>query len=152
MGQIITYLTFNGNCREAMEFYQRCLGGELCFQTLGESPKTKKLPKYIKVHIVQASLKSDNLVLMGSDMTDEELLRGNSISILLDCNDEDRIKAYYNKLEADGKATHPLQETYWGELFGQLTDKYGNHWLFHCKKRDMGIAHENKNLNGDFDQ
>lgn len=140
MGQLITYLTFNGNCREAMEFYQECLGGELYFQTLGESPKTKKLPEHMKTYIVQASLKRDDLVLMGTDMTDEELLWGNAVSILLDCNDEDRLKAYYHNLEAEAKATQPLQETYWGELFGRLTDKYGNHWLFHCKKRDAEIS------------
>lgn len=129
MGQLITYLTFNGNCREAMEFYQECVGGELRFQTLGESPKTEKLPKHMKEYIVQASLKKDKLVLMGTDMANEELLRGNSISILLNCEDKERIKAYYQNLEVGGKPTHPLQETHWGNLFGGLTDKYGNHWL-----------------------
>ncbi|MCX2678701.1 glyoxalase/bleomycin resistance/extradiol dioxygenase family protein [Galbibacter sp. EGI 63066] len=134
MGQLIIYLTFNGNCKEAMEFYQECLGGELHFQTLGESPKTEKLPEGMKVYIVQASLKKDDLILMGTDMVDKEVLRGNSVSILLDCNDEDGIKTYYKNLKAGGNTTHPLQETPWGELFGGLTDKYGHHWLFHCKK------------------
>lgn len=135
MGQLITYLTFNGNCREAMEFYQQCLGGELRCQTVGESPKTDELPDEMKRYIVQAFLKKDNLMLMGTDMTDEEVLRGNSVSILLDCNDESRIKTYYQNLQKGGQATHPLQETHWGDLFGELTDKYGNHWLFHCKRK-----------------
>ncbi len=135
MNQLVTYLTFNGNCKEVMEFYQECLGGELHFQTLGESPKTEKLPEHMKAYIVQASLKKENLVLMGTDMADEEVLRGNSVSILLDCNDEGQIKTYYQNLGTGGKATHPLQETHWGELFGGLTDKYGNQWLFHCKRK-----------------
>lgn len=135
MGQLITYLTFDGNCREAMEFYRDCLGGELHFQTLGESPKTEKLPKQMKAYIVQAFLKKDNLVLMGTDMTDEVVLQGNSVSILLDCQEEDQIKTYYQNLKAGGKTTHPLQKTHWGDLFGGLTDKYGNQWLFHCKQK-----------------
>lgn len=123
-----------------MEFYQGCLGGELYFQTVGDSPKTEKLPKHMKKYVVQASLEKDSLVLMGTDMADEELHRGNSVSILLNCNDEERINTYYQNLEVDGKATHPLQETHWGELFGGLTDKFGNHWLFHCKKtRKIGL-------------
>ena len=38
MAQLNAYLRFNGKCREAMTFYQACLGGELTIQTVGESP------------------------------------------------------------------------------------------------------------------
>ena len=48
MTTIITYLTFNGNCREAMTFYKECLGGELHFQTVGVSPHSSKMPKKMK--------------------------------------------------------------------------------------------------------
>ena len=135
MGQLITYLTFNGNCREAMEFYRECLGGELHIQKLGETPKTERLPDYAKEYIVQASLTKGKLVLMGSDMTDEELLRGNAVSILLNSTDEQRIRTCYQNLETGGKVTHPLQQSHSKDLFGGLTDKFGNHWLFHCKQK-----------------
>ncbi len=72
---------------------------------------------------------------MGSDMADEELLRGNSVSILLNCNDEQRIRTYYQNLETGGKATHPLQQSHSEDLLGGLTDKFGTHWLFHCKQK-----------------
>lgn len=45
MTQINSYLTFNGNCREAMNFYKDCLGGELILQTIGESPLAYKMPQ-----------------------------------------------------------------------------------------------------------
>jgi PhnB protein len=45
MAQINSYLTFSGNCREAMTFYKECLGGELAFQTVGESPLSDQMPK-----------------------------------------------------------------------------------------------------------
>lgn len=134
MNQIITYLTFNGNCREAMEFYQKCLGGELEFQTLEDTPKAKKFPDGFKDYVVQAALKKDNMLLMGTDMVDKKLVRGNSISILLDASNEDQAKEYYQKLKEGSVKTYPLTETYWGDLFGGLVDKYGNEWLLHCKK------------------
>ena len=143
MGQIITYLTFNGNCREAMEFYHQCLGGELHLQTLGDTPRSKNLPEHMSKFILHASLRKESLVLMGTDMADGELLRGNAVSILLDCDDEVRTRTYYRKLGAGGLSTHPLDQTHWGDLFGGLTDKYGNHWLFHCKIDGQTIRSEN---------
>jgi Uncharacterized protein conserved in bacteria len=68
MTQINAYLTFNGNCREAMTFYQICLGGDLSFQTVGESPLSAKMPGRMKDCILQATLTNGALVLMGSDM------------------------------------------------------------------------------------
>ena len=135
MTQIISYLTFNGNCREAMTFYQLCLGGELFFQTIGESPMAKQLPEEIQDYILHSSLTKGDLSLMASDMvSDQGLIRGNSVSLMLGCSSEAEIKAAYESLAAGGKATHPLETTFWGALFGGLTDKFGNHWLLNYTK------------------
>ncbi len=53
---INSYLTFSGNCREAMRFYQECLGGELQIQTIGDSPMAAKMPKKMKNYILHATL------------------------------------------------------------------------------------------------
>ncbi|MCW3127075.1 MAG: glyoxalase [Bacteroidetes bacterium] len=130
MAQINSYLTFGGNCREAMTFYQSCLGGELYFQTIGESPMADKMPAKIKDLILHSTLTLGNLILMASDMTPQSgLTVGNAVSLMLDCTSEEEIKGYYEKLSAGGEATHPLEESFWGALFGDLTDKYGNHWI-----------------------
>lgn len=134
MNQIITYLTFNGNCKEAMEFYQICLGGELEIQNIDQTPEAEKFPEDIKKLVLQASLKKDNLLLMGTDMRDYELIKGNAVSILLNGFDEAQIMEYYKNLGEGGTTTNPLEKTHWGDLFGGLTDRYGNHWLFHCKR------------------
>ena len=132
MTQINSYLTFNGNCREAMSFYKECLGGDLMLQTIGESPMADKMPAKMKESILHSTLTKDNLVLMGSDMCDEKgLIKGNSVSLMLNCSSEEEIKACYAKLSKDGEATHPLENTFWGAVFGDLTDKFGNHWLLH---------------------
>lgn len=131
---INTYLTFSGNCREAMTFYQQCLGGELSFQTVGESTTAGHMPAQMKNCIIHSTLIKCDLVLMGSDMVSENgLLKGNSVSMMLNCNSEPDVRKLYEKLSAGGKQTHPLELTFWGTLFGDLTDKYGNHWLLSCQ-------------------
>ena len=135
MTQINSYLTFNGNCREAMNFYKECLGGELTLQTVGESPMADKIPKQMKESILHSTLTKGELVIMGSDMvSDKGLVKGNSVSLMLNCSSEKDIRNYYEKLSAGGEATHPLEITFWGALFGDLTDKYGNQWLLHFQK------------------
>lgn len=134
MNQIIAYLTFNGNCKEAMAFYQSCLGGELEVKSVEETPQGDKFPDEFKKLVVNASLKKDNIILMGTDLRDDEVVNGNSVSILLNGKDESQIRLYYEKLVEGGIKTHPLEETHMGDLFGGLTDKYGHHWLFHCGK------------------
>lgn len=130
MAQINSYLIFNGYCREAMTFYKECFGGELTLQTVGESPLSAKMPKKMKDCIVHAMLIKDTLVLMASDLvSDNGLVKGNNVSLCLNCSSEDEIKNYYAKLSAGGTANHPLESNFWGGLFGDLTDKFGNHWM-----------------------
>jgi PhnB protein len=132
---IHSYLTFNGNCREAMTFYQKCLGGKLSFQTIGKSPLSGKMPAKMKKCILHAALTNKNFVLMGSDMVSGEgLLKGNAVSLALNCTSKKEIKECYKKLSQDGVQTHPLENTFWGALFGGLTDKYGNPWILNYKK------------------
>ena len=135
MSIINSYLTFNGNCREAMTFYKKCLGGKLTLQTVGESSLAGKMPPQMKESILHATLTRDGLVLTGSVMVSEKgLIKGNAVSLLLNCSSEEEIRTSYTNLSADGQATHPLEDTFWGTLFGDLTDKYGNHWLLHFDK------------------
>lgn len=135
MKSVNPYLTFSGNCRKAMTFYQKCLGGKLVFQTVGESPLSDKMPEKMKDCILHAVLISDSLLLMGSDMVPENgLIKGNAVSLTLNCNSEKEAGVFYKKLSAGGAATHPLEDTFWGTLFGGLTDRYGNHWLLNCNK------------------
>ncbi len=130
MAQIHSYLTFNGNCREAMTFYKECLGGELMVQTIGESPLSEKMPAQMKDCVLHSTLSKGPLVLMGSDMVSEQgLKKGNAVSLSLNCSSEEEIRTYYKKLSSGGKMDHPLEDTFWGALFGDLTDKFGNHWL-----------------------
>jgi len=133
--RINTYLTFNGNCRQAMSFYKDCLGGELQLQTIGDSPLAEKMPKQMRDCILHSTLTRDGLILMGSDMVgDKGLTKGNAVSLMLNCSSETEIKKIYENLSKGGEATHPLEISFWGALFGDLTDKFGNQWLLHFDK------------------
>lgn len=136
MTQINAYLTFNGNCREAMTFYKACLGGELSFQTVGESPLAEKMPARMRDCILHAALKNKALVLMGSDMVaGQGLIKGNNVTLSLNCSSEAEVKTFYEQLSEGGVATHQLEESFWGALFGDLTDKFGNHWILNYNKK-----------------
>ncbi|MFV8347203.1 VOC family protein [Flavobacterium sp. ZB4P13] len=131
MALLNSYLTFNGNCREAMTFYKECLGGELELQTIADSPIAEQMPPKMKECILHSTLKSGGIVIMGSDMTPKNLIKGNAVSMMLTFNSEQEIRKAYTNLSKDGDASHPLEETFFGALFGHLTDKFGHQWMFH---------------------
>ncbi|WP_316795246.1 VOC family protein [Pedobacter agri] len=136
MANINSYLTFNGNCREAMRFYHNCLGGELSMQSIGESPMANNMPQIMADKILHAVLTSDEIIIMGTDMVvDTGLIKGNAVSLMLNCDSEEETKAYYEKLSKGGKSVNPLQKTFWGALFGDLIDRFGNTWLINYDKK-----------------
>ncbi|GAA4758233.1 VOC family protein [Flavobacterium hankyongi] len=119
-----------------MTFYKECLGGELVFQTVGESPLSSNMPERMKNCILHSTLTKNALILMGSDMVSEKgLIKGNSVSLSLNCSSEEEIKNCYAKLSAGGTANHKLEESFWGALFGDLTDKFGTHWILNYTKK-----------------
>jgi PhnB protein len=134
MATIHSYLTFNGNCGEAMAFYRDCLGGDLTLQTVSQSPGGENVPLLLQDRVVQATLRKDSMVLLASDMTDQ-LRIGNSVSLLLDCETDDEARAIYQKLAAGGIATHPLHPNHFKVLFGGLVDKFGVNWLIHVGRK-----------------
>lgn len=130
MKQICVYLTFNGNCRDAMLFYRDCLGGELSIQTIGESLLSDDMPLTMRNTILQATLKKDNFMIVATDMVgDEGLVKGNAVSLMLHCTSEKEARDRYVKLSRGGRQVQPLEINFWGALFGNLTDRFGNHWV-----------------------
>lgn len=130
MTQINAYLTFNGNCREVMTFYQFCLGGELVFHTIEGSPMEARCPSAIKHQILHSSLTKGPLLLMATDMIGPEGYKeGNTIAMSLNCSSEEEIKTFYNNLSAGGKVLMSVEKTFWATLFAEFTDKYGIRWM-----------------------
>ena len=124
------YLAFNGNCREAMDFYRECLGGELKLMTMGESPMAAQIPAEARNRVMHATLTFDGMVLMASDMMESKRpVRGNRISVCVSGPDKKEIETCFTKMSAGGKINSPLKEEFFG-LYGALIDKFGIAWMF----------------------
>ncbi len=130
MAQLNPYLRFNDSkCREAMSFYKECIGGELTFQTVGESPMAKDMPSEDQNRIMHASLKKGGVEIFASDMMRDRAVVGDNVALSLNCESEMEIKTLFAKLSAGGEVFMPLEKQFWGALFGVITDKFGFEWM-----------------------
>lgn len=128
MPVIHSYVRFNGNAKEAFTFYQKCLGGELTFTTVAESPMAQFMPT-MQDKIFHAQLKKGDMVLLGSDMVGEEgLKKGNTMVLTLECRSPQEATALFEKLSEDGTVGHPITEQPYGAI-GDLMDKFGVDWF-----------------------
>lgn len=135
MKQISAYLHFNGNCREAMTFYHECLGGELVLLPVGDSPIAADFPDQRQGTILHADLKVNGFTIMGDDQpVGPGDAIGQPMSIMLECSSEAEVRDLFAKLSAGGEVRHPLEDTFWNSLFGDLTDQYGFHWYLNFDK------------------
>ena len=134
MTHINAYLNFNGQTRDAMKFYQECLGGDLVMQKISESPMAARMPSEMGAKILHSSLTKNNLILMASDMMGNNIVKGNSISLCVICSSDEEINSFFSKLSAGGTVVEPLHQSFWGATFGSLTDKFGITWIFNHSK------------------
>ncbi|MCY4637062.1 MAG: VOC family protein [Acidobacteria bacterium] len=127
-----TYLTFDGNCREAFEFYRSVFGGEFTeFQTFGDGPPDMPVAEEEKNRVMHVALPIGSSVLMGSDTSSfaPPHAAGNNFSLSIDVESRERCDELCAKLSAGGSVIMPLQEQFWGAYFGQWTDRFGINWM-----------------------
>jgi PhnB protein len=140
MDGIKPYISFKGNCREAIDFYKEKLGAEVLFsQTYGESPMAGKGPDDMIMH---CTMKIGDSHLMVCDNVFEEknpTIVGNNISLAVGTNDTGEAERMFESMSDGATIVMPIQETFWAERFGMLTDKFGINWMFNCDKK--GAAH-----------
>ncbi|MBO9151784.1 VOC family protein [Chitinophaga sp. GCM10012297] len=137
MKTINAYLFFENECREAMTFYQQCLGGELSLMPIGESPAAGQMPPDKKDLIMHSSLTNGGVVLLGADnCMGGPLEKGKSMALTLNCSSDGELHDIYNKLSAGGNATHTPRVEFWGDTFGMLTDKFGVDWMLSYRPQE----------------
>lgn len=125
--ELVPYLFFKGNAREAMEFYKGIFGGELTVQVYSEVPEMAE-DKSMNDWLMHASLEGGEIKLMGSD-TPKASERAAKIELSVGGSDEAKLREIFGSLSADGQIKSPLKKEFWGDTFGQLTDKYGIDWM-----------------------
>jgi PhnB protein len=121
------YLSFNGDARQAMEFYRSVFGGDLTVSTFGDFGTPDE---QLKDKVMHAQLETpDGYTLMASDTAPGmPFTPGTTITVSLS-GDEPRLRDYFTRLADGGTVTMPLEKQVWGDEFGQLTDRYGVAWM-----------------------
>ena len=128
-----TYLTFDGNCRQAFEFYRSVFGGDFsAFQTFGDGPPDMGVPEAEKGRVMHVSLPVGSSVLMGSDSCSAfgpAPVVGTNFSISIVGQSKRHCDEMCAKLSDGGSVTMPVQQTFWNAYFGTWTDRFGINWM-----------------------
>jgi PhnB protein len=130
----VAYLNFDGNCGQAMKFYERCFGGELTLMPFSESPAD--FPPEAKNRVMHARLaKGSSVVLMASDiMPGQPFAQGSNFFIMVPCESVDEIDRLFNALGEKGQILMPLSNTFWAARFGMVKDQFGVSWMLNFEK------------------
>ncbi|GAA2097317.1 VOC family protein [Actinomadura alba] len=130
--QLNPYLTFNGNARQAIEFYASVFGGKPAFHTFAElgAPDSPDADR-----IMHGILETDGgYTIMAADVTRDmkyEPMTGCSVSL---SGDDDHLRGYWDKLSAGGSITVPMEKQVWGDEFGMCVDKFGVSWMVNISR------------------
>jgi PhnB protein len=132
------YLNFDGNAREAMNFYRDVFDGKLTATTFAEGGMAEN--PYDAEKVMHAQLETDGgFTLMGSDKpTDMEWEKPGGFAISLSGDDEAELRGYWDRLAQGASVTMPLEKAPWGDSFGMLTDRFGVPWMVNISGNPAG--------------
>ena len=127
------YLHFNGNCREAFEFYRSVFGGEFqVMQAFRDGPSDMGVPDADQDLVMHVQLPIGESVLMGSDVPTAfagPVQQGSNFSISYTAGSREETDDVFARLSAGGTVTMALQDMFWGSYFGSCTDRFGIGWM-----------------------
>ena len=131
------YLNFDGNCREAFEFYRSVFGGEFAvMETFRNGPSDMEMPEEELDNIMHVSFQVGTSVLMGSDVPSTfgaPHKPGNNFSLSFNATSREESDDLFGKLSDGGEVNMPMQDMFWGSYFGACTDKFGIGWQINCE-------------------
>ena len=129
MNSASTYLNFDGETRDAMTFYAKCLVADLQIQSfrdagMGDDPATAD-------RTVHAKIEKGTMTIMASDtQPGAPFTKGNNFFICIDCESAEELERLHTALGEGGTTTMEPQDTFWGARFSMLTDRFGVGWMF----------------------
>lgn len=130
------YLTFTGSCEEAFRFYEKVLGGKIeAMMTAVGTPMEKQVPPEWRNKIMHARMTVGGTVLMGSDAPPDRAEPMKGVAICLNLDEAAEAERVFHALSEQASITMPIQETFWAQRFGVLTDQFGTPWMINCEKR-----------------
>ena len=120
------YLSFDGRCREAFQFYEKALGGKISFlQTYGDSQMAESVPPEEQGRVMHVTLQIGDQVLQGADAPPAHFTKPAGFSVATHFDDVDAGRRAFNALAQDGKVMVPFQQTFWAGRFGMVIDRFG---------------------------
>jgi len=129
------YLSFNGNCKQAFQFYEKSLGGKIVFSmTYGESPMAGQTPPEQQNRIMHTSLVVGGHTIAGADAPPQHFSKPQGFCVTLSISDEAEAERVFNALSEGANVQMPMQETFWAKRFGMLIDQFGTPWMVNCEK------------------
>lgn len=134
--QLAAHLAFDGNCRQAFEFYARTFGGRILMQlTYGEAPNGAAPSAAEMSHkIMHARLDIEGQQLMGADAPPGRYHASKGIMLSVSISELERARGIFDTLADGGSITMPFQETFWARGFGMCIDRFAVPWIVNCEK------------------
>jgi PhnB protein len=128
-------LSFNGQCRQAFEFYTACLGGSVTFLlTWGDSPMAGDVPASMHDKVCHATFQLAEDSFGGSDCQPDQYEKPQGITLTLNPKTVEEAERVFAALGDGGTVQMPLQATFWASRFGMVTDKFGIPWVVNCEQ------------------
>jgi PhnB protein len=125
-----TYVNFNGNCAEALQFYEKHLGGKIVsMSTFDQMPDHTNTPPGMEKKVLHARILIGDALLMASDGPPDRVqpMRSAYLSLTLDSNEE--AERLYAILSDSGEIFMKMEETFFAHRFAMLRDKFGISWM-----------------------
>jgi PhnB protein len=124
------YVHFNGQCEEAFNFYAKVLGGEI-----KGTPAEEHVPAEWRNKIIHARLMVGDKLLMASDAPPDRFDQPKGFSVTVGVDTAAEAERIYNTFAEGGTVRMPMEETFFAERFGMVTDRFGTPWMILCEKK-----------------
>jgi PhnB protein len=133
-----TNVLFNGQCKEAFQFYAKCLHGEIrAMFSFADAPVDPHVPAEWRDKIMHARMDVGEGALMGSDAPPGYYKQPQGFSVTLGLSDINEAERIFAELSEGGTVTMPMQKTFWAARFAMFTDRFGIPWIINCE--DAGL-------------
>ena len=129
------YLNFNGNCKEAFEFYEKVFKTKMAHvMTHRNSPMAEHTPPDWQDKILHVAMKVGETIVYGSDAPPQYYQKPAGLHVSVTIESIEESERIYAALSEAAQVAMPLQETFWAQRFGMLTDRFGTPWMINCEK------------------
>lgn len=130
------YLHFNGNCEEALSFYEKALGAKrVMLMRYSDAPPDQQCGKEMSSKIMHGRITVGHDVIMASDAPPDRFKEFGGFSMSINPDTVEEAERYYKALSEKATIYMPLAETFWAARFAMLKDQFGVPWMINCEKK-----------------